>query len=342
MLFPGEPIADVAKALRERGVEWWLAPDWKDSKDRDDRRAFLRYLHGTLQQNPWDSLLFQFCNELSVSLAIALNRSRLSYSSVWIQHSEISPPSRIGRYISRMRLLTQFVDGIIVLSKKTLEAVKNRGWKSDRVCLIRNGIEIPCSYRHGWIRPQLGLPDNAFLIVCVGSLIYRKGYDILLEAIAPELKSRPEGHLLIIGDGPLKGEIQSLISRSGAGSQIHLLGLRNDVQDILADSNLFALASRAEGLTLAVMEAMAAGLPVVVTDVGGHSELVSSEMGEVVRPNDPMAFNQAIARLLSDYNRANLLGAKGRTHISTGFTLERQVELQYNFIRESHLKATAS
>jgi glycosyltransferase involved in cell wall biosynthesis len=128
----------------------------------------------------------------------------------------------------------------------------------------------------------------------------------------------------------------------GIVPQVHLLGLRDDVPDILAESNLFALASRAEGLTLSVIEAMGAALPVVVTDVGGHRELLNSAMGELIPPGDSLLFRQAIARILRDPNRARDLGAAGRSHVSTKFSLERQVESQLDFIRESYIRAVSS
>jgi glycosyltransferase involved in cell wall biosynthesis len=337
LLLPSEPIAAVAELLRAAGLEWRVAAEWKDERDRERRRQFLRGYAQALRDGPWDAAVFQFCNEMSVSAAtlLARVRGRAPRATVWVQHSQMVPPGRAARWVSKMRVLRQFVDGMIVLSEATREAVCARGWPAARVALIRNGIALPPAPRRGWLRADLGLPPEAVLLVSVGSLITRKGFELLLAAAAPHLGSGGEGpprHLLIVGDGPERAALQAQSDSLGVSEFVHFLGLRNDVPDLLADSDAFLLASRAEGLTLAVLEGMAAGLPVVVTDVGGHKEVVGPATGWVVPPNDAPAFGVALGEALANPAAARERGATGRRLIETEFSLDAQVEAQYRYI----------
>jgi len=224
---------------------------------------------------------------------------------------------------------------MVLLSEKAQRAVVARGWPPGRSTLIRNGIAIPSGLRQGWLRPALGLPIDAIILICVGSLIARKGYDILLPAVVPYLSGNPERHLLIVGDGPDKSEVIALANSFGVSQRVHLLGLRNDVPDLLADSDLFVLASRAEGLTLAVVEAMAAQLPVVVTDVGGHREVVTSATGWIVPSDDVKAFQSALTEALSELPSTRARGVAGRQLVSTHFSLEAQVDSQYRYFEST-------
>lgn len=337
LLVPGEPIPVVAEFLRAAGIEWWVVPDWKDERDREHRRAFLRGYAQALRKGPWDVAVFQFCNETTVAVATFLARvhGRAPKATVWVQHSQVVPPGRVARWVSRIRLLRQFVDGMIVLSEAGREAVCGRGWPAPRVTLIRNGITLPPTPRRGWLRADLGLPPEAVLLVSVGSLIVRKGFDLLLAAAAPHLGSAGGGasrYLLIAGDGPERTALGAQAVALGVLSFVRFLGLRNDVPDLLADADVFLLASRAEGLTLAVLEAMAAGLPVVVTDVGGHKEVVSPATGWVVPPNDAPAFGAAIGEALADLAAARQRGTTGRRLVETEFALDAQVDAQYRYI----------
>jgi len=337
LLLPGAPIQGAADLYRAAGIEWWVAADWKDERDRERRRAFLRGYARALRHGPWDAVVFQFCSETSVAVAtcLARGRRRAPRASVWVQHSQMAPPGRLARWVSRVRLLGPFVDGMIVLSESDRRAVCSRGWPAARVKVIRNGIAFPATLRRGWMRAELGLPTDAVVVIGVGSLITRKGFDLLLPAAAPHLGSGGPGgprYLLIVGDGPERAALQEQARALGIADFVRFLGLRNDVPDLLADANVFALASRAEGLTLAVLEAMAAGLPVVVTDVGGHKEVVDPTTGWVVPPNAVPALEKALGEALADPAAAHERGRAGRRLAETTFALETQIEAQYRYI----------
>jgi len=140
--------------------------------------------------------------------------------------------------------------------------------------------------------------------------------------------------LLIAGDGPELSALRAQAESLGVADFVRFLGLRNDVPDILADVDLFSLASRAEGLTLAVMEAMVAGLSVVVTDVGGHKEVVGPAIGWVVPPNDIPAFRFALSEALANPDATRARGTAGRRLAVSEFALETQVDAQYRTVAE--------
>jgi glycosyltransferase involved in cell wall biosynthesis len=343
LVLAGEPIPPLAELLRAAEVEWWVIPNWNDETDRERALTFVREYVRILRRGPWDVTAFQFCRELTVAAASALARIRgvAPRAVVWIQQSGIVMPGRLGKYLSRMRVLARFAAGMVVLDPAARAAVVARGWSAGRTTVIGNGCLVPAEGKRGWLRSSLDLPENAVVVVAVGSLIERKGYDVLIPAVAPLFIGRPERHLLVVGDGPLKPALTALADSQGIGRHTHFLGLRNDVADLLADANVFALASRAEGLSFAVVEALASGLPVVATDVGGHKEVVTPATGWLVPPSDVAAFRSALDEVVADLPAARTRGVAGSKLVAERFSLEAQVEAQYQYFRSVWQSARA-
>jgi glycosyltransferase involved in cell wall biosynthesis len=331
LLLPGDPIPAVADDFRAAGVEWWVAPDWPDAAGKPRFRPFVRAYLRALREGPWDVAVFQFCKELAVSAGSLLARARglAPAAAVWVQQSGMRPPGRLGRYASRLRVLARFVDGMVVLGGEARAAVVARGWPAARVAVVGNGCPVPPAPRRGWVRPELGLPDGAVLLACVGTLIPRKGYDVLLRAVGPLLAGRPERHLLVVGDGPDRAALEALAADQGVRAQVRFLGLRNDAAALVADADLFVLASRAEGLSFALLEALAAAVPVVATAVGDHRAVVTPETGLLVPPGDAEALRAAVAAALDDLPTARARAAAGRALVARDFSVDRQVEDQF-------------
>ncbi len=336
LLLAGEPIPPVAAALRAAGATWLAAPAWSDPAGRERPWAFVRAYHRALRERgPWDVVAFQFCREVSVVAAsLAARALRIGpRATVWVQHSQMAMPGRVARRLSRVRLLRWAVDRMVLLAEAGRLAAVARGWPGGRAAVIPNGITPPPPARRGRLREELGLPAGGTVLTCVGSLIPRKGYDVLLAALAPLLAAHPDWHLVVAGDGPDRDAVVRQAAAAGVAGQIHLLGLRDDVPDLLADSDLFVLASRAEGLTLAVLEAMAAGLPVVVTAVGGHADVVTAAVGLVVPAGDPVAFRAAVAALLADRTRLAGMALTGPALVRAGLTLDHQIDAQFRYFQ---------
>jgi glycosyltransferase involved in cell wall biosynthesis len=178
--------------------------------------------------------------------------------------------------------------------------------------VIRNGVELPSA---GAVEPRSG-PHR---LVTVGRLQAPKDPITLLRALS-EL-GRP-AEAVIVGDGPDRPAVESEVRRLGLQTAVRLTGERDDVAELLAEADLFVLSTRSEGLPLSILEAMAAGLPVVASDVGGVPELVvDGETGFLVPPGDPHALAAAIERLLDDPDLRRRLGAAGRLRVSEHFDL---------------------
>jgi len=131
---------------------------------------------------------------------------------------------------------------------------------------------------------------------------------------------------LFVGEGPLRSALEAQVGREGLEGWIHFLGRRNDVPDILHAGDVFVFPSRWEGFPVAVMEAMAAGLPVVASDVGGISELVQEgKTGMLVPPKDPIALFESLRKLLNDRDFRQRMGIEGKNRIRRDFQLEKMV-----------------
>jgi glycosyltransferase involved in cell wall biosynthesis len=168
------------------------------------------------------------------------------------------------------------------------------------------------------IRAELGIPGDAPLVSVVANLKPHKGFDVLLRAARLVVDDLPGSHFLLAGVGELEERLRLEIARSGLSDHVHMLGFRQDVPRILHASNVFALASRQEGLPVALLEAMALGVPPVVTSVGGCPEVVTDGVdGRLVPPGDPRSLATAVAGLLDDPELARRLSRAAASRAET-------------------------
>ena len=178
--------------------------------------------------------------------------------------------------------------------------------------VIRNGVELPSA-------AAVESRSGPYRLVTVGRLQAPKDPLTLVRALG-ELGG--PGEAVIAGDGPDRPAVEGEVRRLGLQSVVRLAGERDDVGELLAKADLFVLSSRSEGLPLSILEAMATGLPVVASRVGGVPELVvDGETGLLVPPGDPHALAAAIERLLDDPALRRRLGTAGRTRVSEHFDL---------------------
>ncbi len=193
---------------------------------------------------------------------------------------------------------------------------------------IPNGIETGRYFlpgaRQEWRRAN-GFSNDDFLVASVARLEPQKNPLGLIESFTRALGQDRRWRLLLAGDGSLRNAAQETALRLGLGERVHFLGVRSDVAELLSASDVFALASHWEGNPIAVMEAMAAGLPVVATAVGGVPELVvHGETGLLAPAGDEQAFAGALAAVAGDPERRRELGAAGLKR-SAGFGVDAMV-----------------
>ncbi|GJM23026.1 MAG: glycosyl transferase [Planctomycetota bacterium] len=178
------------------------------------------------------------------------------------------------------------------------------------------------------IRAELGIPDGELLLLGVAQLTHRKGYDLLLDALAA-LPSHelPPWRLLLAGEGPALAELSQQATRLALDERVRFLGARDDVPDLHAAADVFLMPSRSEGLGIASLEAMAAGTPVLAAQVGGLAEaVVHEETGLLVPPEDVPALSAALQRLLRDDDLRARLAAAGPRRIAETFSAETMVD----------------
>jgi glycosyltransferase involved in cell wall biosynthesis len=221
---------------------------------------------------------------------------------------------------------------ICVSEHERLRGIGAGTCRPDRTTVIPNAVDVAAAPRAMHERP---LPR----LVAVGRLKAPKDFSTLVRAVAV-LSPESFDDVLIVGEGPDRPELERALSFRGLDRRIRLLGERADVPALLADADVFVLSSRSEGLPLSVLEAMAAGLPVVASDVGGvHELVVGGETGLLVRPGDPDELAAALRALLADRELRRRLGDAGRARAEALFDLasfrRAHVELYRRELAES-------
>ncbi|MCF8040451.1 MAG: glycosyltransferase [Desulfarculaceae bacterium] len=205
-----------------------------------------------------------------------------------------------------------------------------------RLHLVYNGIDVQemasARAERQAARDELGLGPGDQAVISVGRLSQEKDYATLLRAMVALQGPR----LFLVGHGPVRGELEKLAAELGLGERVAFLGERSDVPRLLAACDLFALSSLTEGISMALLEAMAGGLPVAATAVGGTPELViPNETGMLVPPSDPATLAQAMGALLGDPERSRAYGLAGAQRVAQRFSLEAMAEAYAKLYRLS-------
>lgn len=182
---------------------------------------------------------------------------------------------------------------------------------------------------------------DRILLVSVGRLTEQKGYADLVAAFARVYRKHPGAFLAIAGKGELHDELAAQIKAAGLEGSARLLGVRQDIPDVLAASDVFVSSSLWEGLPVAVLEAMSAGLPIVATGVGDVPRVVVAGTGEIVPPGDPEQLAGALDGLLGDAAKRAAYGAAAREHIASTYNPSDWAERILALYRAAGSRVTA-
>lgn len=210
------------------------------------------------------------------------------------------------------------------------------------VPVLVNGIPIDDNVpdRVSAIRGDLGLSANDFVCINVASFFARKNHAMLIDAFARAYADNPSLVLLLVGDGPLRLQIEAMVESAGISGRVKFLGLRDDVSELLHASNLFVLSSLWEGLPISVLEAMAAGLPVVATDVGGMRDIVYDKKWGMIVPSENTAeFSVAMISIASDPERAIQMGRLGQSFVRDNYSINVTVAAHEALYRDLYFRA---
>ena len=248
----------------------------------------------------------------------------------------IDRPRRWSRDALRFRLmarmLTTRASRVIAVSRSAAEHFAGRsGAGRLLVTTLHNGVDLDRFSRlhpgaAGALRTALGLPADARIVVTVAVLRPPKGIADLIAALPAVLASVPDTHLVLVGDGPARSDLEHTAATTGVAGRVHFLGHRVDVAEVLAGSDVFVLPSHTEALPTVLIEAMASGLPVVATEVGGIPEMVERGGSALLVPaHHPELLAEAVTRVLTSPLQATAMGTAGRRIARTRFDLRRQV-----------------
>ena len=238
-------------------------------------------------------------------------------------------------FLGLERWLARWTDRIIAISPRIADEISKSYaiGRSDQVCSIRLGFDlapfvgIDGNMRHA-SRERLVIPDNTLVVTTVGRLTEIKKHDLFLEMAQRVCSSRQDVLFFIVGDGELRDELESIVSALGLESAVRFLGWRQDLATIYAASDLFVLTSRNEGTPVALIEAMASGVPGISTDVGGVRDVITSpSVGSVVPFGDAEALAGSVLSLLAAGTaERRAMGMRARDVVCKRFTMDRLVE----------------
>ncbi len=239
----------------------------------------------------------------------------------------VGRPRRVINRLLLARLATE-TNAVCRFSADALRAVD--GFSGVPVGVVENGID-PFRYRSTAdvraARQEVGLDAHREYIANIARFHPVKDQASLVDAFHRVASARDDVDLLLVGDGPLRPEIEGQVGRLGLETRVKFLGIRRDVPDVLAASTVFCLNSVSEAASLTLMEAMAAGRPVVVTDVGGNPEIVREGVdGLLVPRQDPGALAAALLQVLDSPEVAHRMGEAGAARVRDVYRIDRTVQ----------------
>jgi len=237
------------------------------------------------------------------------------------------------------RLVCRLADRIVANAEAVRQWLVSDGHRPDKISVIRNGIDLSLfgpRPADGRLRREIGLPADSPIVAILTRLTPKKGVEDFLEAAAIVTRCVPHARFAVVGggnvvvDGAIVPDVayrQTLGAqalRLGIADRVVFTGMRLDTPQLLSDIAVSVLPSLSEGLSNALLESMAAGVPVVATRVGGNPEVVDEgRTGLLVPPQDPSALAQAICRLLEDHELASRFSLAGQRRVTELFSLER-------------------
>jgi glycosyltransferase involved in cell wall biosynthesis len=223
----------------------------------------------------------------------------------------------------QLRALRRF-DAVVAVSRPLAHRLRGFGVPADRVHVVPNAWRGSEPLDRDAARREMGLPDDAFVAGWVGRLSHEKGPDLLLEALAL-LEDMPL-RAAVLGDGPLRSALEHQARRSGLEARMHWRGAVPGAERLFRAFDVFVMSSRTEGTPIALFEAMAAGVPIVATEVGGVPDVVSPREAELVPPENPAALATALRAIPRDPAAAAAKARAARERLCREFQTEPWIE----------------
>ncbi|MGQ0849018.1 MAG: glycosyltransferase family 4 protein [Actinomycetota bacterium] len=244
-------------------------------------------------------------------------------------HEESGPLAQLA-YSAIERRAARWCDRIVTVSHHHRQVALAKGIApAEKIVAIPNGVvtgRAETSQSRAESRGRLGV-QNHFVILSTGRLADQKGLEYLIRAVPLITSPAAPLKVLLAGDGPLRTDLEALTSRLGLTDLIEFLGFRNDIGDLLAASDLVALPSLWEGLSISLLEAMAAGKPVVTTAIGSNCEVTGDGRAAVlVPPKDPVSLARGLQSLIDDEMRRYELGRRAQLEQERRYGMDRMID----------------
>ena len=315
----GEEIADEFHVASDLiGGKWDLCVVWRLARLMRRRRIDAVVTVGAGDKMFWGRIAAFLAGVPVIASAL--------HSTGW--------PDGVGKL---NRLLTPITDAFIAVADSHGRFLHEfEKFPEQKVHVIRNGVDCdrftPCEANRLDVRSELGLPADAQLAGLVAALRSEKNHSMLIRAAASLRDSFPKLHWLVVGDGPEREAIESLIGELGVADRVHLLGTRHDTPRLVSALDVFTLCSLNEASPVSILESLSCGVPVAASDVGSIAESIHpGETGYLFPSEDLDAMTTAVSRLLLDANRSQL-GIKGRELVQRTGSLDAMVRGYQNLV----------
>lgn len=316
--------------IRERakrdGIPQVTLPGHGAYKSKYTLPLFVRRLRALLGERRIDVL---HSHLLGATFSGAMAARLAHIPSVGTLHDAYSlTESRLAPYMLR---LAAFAGSCLVAVSDDIRRTAAGGSKAlaDNVELIYNGVALT---RFAASAGGRG-PESPVTLTVVARFVPVKRLDVLLDAVS-RIRSDRNWRLQIVGDGPEQERLAAMSRQLGVAGRVHFLGFRSDVPAVLAASDVFVLSSDSEGLSVSLLESMAAGLPAVATDVGGNRELITDgHTGYLVPPGDPDALASKLEALIEDASKRRAMGGAARRRAERLFDANAMVDRYLNLYR---------
>ncbi len=243
------------------------------------------------------------------------------------------PTSRLKRLIRRCAetLFSVGVHQFVAVSEGVKSAITSQtAIPAGKIRVVLNGVPIiaPKPEQGAMLRKTIGLREDDVVVGTVGRLAAIKNYACLLRAMAVAKRENAQIKLVLLGDGDEREALETLSEQLGLKEDVHFLGNRDDVTGWLNVFDMFVLSSLYEGVSRAILESMAASLPVIATDVGGNREvIVDGVTGLITPPSEPNNLAKAILQLAGDKASSNEMGRKGLARVKEHFSIEQTLKM---------------
>jgi len=275
------------------------------------------------------------CHHYSPFVYAALSRAFYGGARLlFTEHGRLAdaPPSAKRRLANAV--LARLPDQVFAVSADLKAHLVREGFRSDRIRVLHNGIDVgplPTPEDRTAARQALGVGDDGCLVATVARLDPVKGLGTLVDGFARLRASDPRARLVIIGEGPERQALQKQTVERNLQESVRLLGHRDDARRLLAGVDVYVNSSTFEGISLTILEAMAACLPVVATRVGGNPEIIDASCGVLVEAGEAGALAAELAALSGSPGRRLELGSFARQRVERHFSLDRMVR-EYSLV----------